>query len=194
MPEQFNAISKMSSTGILNFFESSLASAKFLIIFICLKQNKLKHMFKRVLRHSVLELLRKLKRGAKKTKHFSGMGIVVYHSSYLPKIPCFSLRPTFKIDKKLIMKEDSTINFLLKISKKDSNLHDGFHFFNENGELTHISQYFVPPIRKIKPNKYHGVRYHAALLGSYLDGVIFTAVILKDGKTYLFSRGRILKV
>jgi len=151
-------------------------------------------MDEKSLRHLFIKFLEKIKRKAKKFEDFSGIGILVYQSSYLSKIPHFSLRPTFRVTKKMTIGENSTLDFLLQISKKRSKFHDGFHFFNENGELTHISQYFVPPIRKIKPNESHGMRYHVALLGSYIRGVIFTAVILEKGEAFLFSKGKIFKL
>ncbi|MEM5766082.1 MAG: hypothetical protein QW423_00335 [Candidatus Aenigmatarchaeota archaeon] len=142
-----------------------------------------------------IKLLKEIKLKSKEINNFSGMGLILYNSRYFSNIPHFSLRPMYKLPKnKINIKNSSAIDFLLKISRKNNTLHDGFHFINETGDLTHVSQYFVPPIRKIKINKSQGVRYHAALLGSYIKGIILVGILTADKKTYYFKKGKVYKV
>jgi len=142
----------------------------------------------------LLMLLKKIKEKIVKSNEFSGLGIIIYNPKYLSEIPHFSLRPSFRMKSKLNIRDENTFKFLLKTSKKSNKLHDGFCFFDKNGNLTHVSQYFVPPIRKIKPNENYGVRYHAAYLSSFLKGVILSAVVLEEGEAFIFKRGKIKKI
>jgi len=142
-----------------------------------------------------INLLKKVKTKSKQRRSFTGMGLVLYESKYLSGIPHFNLRPALHYRKKIKINRTPAVNFFLKISQKNNPFHDGFHFFNEKGILTHISQYFVPPIRKIKPNKSEGVRFCAALLGSFIKGVILTGIVTQNpSKVYYFQKGKINKI
>jgi len=103
------------------------------------------------------------------------------------------LRPSFRYPKGIKLGSEECIKFLLEIANYSSPLHDGFIFFNENGLLTHVSQYFAPIIddRKIVPNENYGTRYRAAQYGSLLKGVILTAIIPQNASRYIiFWKGR----
>lgn len=124
---------------------------------------------------------------------FSGLGIVVYNTDKLSNLNTYSLQPHVNVPPSLKLNNIETLEYLERISSNEHPVHDGFIYFNEVGELTHISQYFHPlPIHDIKPNIYHGTRYHATLFGSYIDGVIFTAGITSSEYYYIFSKGKIV--
>lgn len=64
---------------------------------------------------------------------------------------------------------------------------------NEEGILTDVAQYFVPPvIEGLLPNQYHGVRFHSSLCGSTMKGVKFIAVICSDESVYILKNGKII--
>jgi len=151
--------------------------------------------------HSVLTrnfqwLIKELLRGAiQKKDDFSGIGIVVYDCRLLDKIQHSSLRPSTKCPQGFRMDEDSTVKFLLGISSSVHSLHDGFHFFNEKGFLTHLSQYFVPPvIPEIESNESYGTRYHSAFYGSYVRGVVLTGVVLHCTEAFIFNKGKACRI
>lgn len=105
-------------------------------------------------------------------KNFSGIGLVLYNSKKLSKTSHCNLRPKISCPKRLKINDRKLTGYLLRISNKNHTLHDGFHFINEKGYLTHVAQYFVPSISKkrIKSNGNHGVRFRSAQYGSLLRG------------------------
>lgn len=130
----------------------------------------------------------------RKNNSFSGMGLVVYKSDIFPDETRCCLRPGVACPHGLTLGSPELADYLAKISANGHELHDGFHFANEDGILTHVAQYFVPEIVPgKKPHKAHGVRFFSALCGSLMNGVLMTGVVCSNGKTYLFMNGEPLK-
>ena len=126
----------------------------------------------------------------KAKKHFSGIGLLVYEADNFSKLHYSNLRPSYLCPKGYFLDDIKTIEYLSEISDKTHPLHDGFIFFNDNCELTHISQYFAPlPIKKITPNENYGTRYRTAQYGSLLKGVILSGVISHDRNYFIFYKG-----
>jgi hypothetical protein len=122
---------------------------------------------------------------------FSGVGLILY--SNLAMLPIFPLRRTVpQID------EYDVIGSLAKIASVSSEYHDGFHLISSKWKITHVAQYFSPPIietAEVDRTKLFGGRYLAALFGSSLPGVMLCGVasngfgiaIFKSGKEVLFE-------
>lgn len=126
----------------------------------------------------------------KRDEKFSGIGIVAYDSNSFPTDCHCDLRPNFKLDKVDIEKPAVT-NLLLEYADYDNTLHDGFCLVNENGELTHVAQYFVPKIvSNLTPNQNHGVRTYSAACGSKMDGVKFIGMISCNNEIYVYKDGK----
>lgn len=131
---------------------------------------------------------------ARKPMNFSGIGLVTYdtnefdenlHCNLRPNIDC----PHYSVD------NEKLVDYLIDISDYHNTLHDGFHMMNEKGILTHVAQYFVPPvIYGLTPNQDHGVRFHSSLCGSTLKGVLFITIICSDESIYIFEDGEICKL
>ena len=108
------------------------------------------------------------------TENFSGIGIVVYDERVFDSNCHCDLRPNNKC-KNYNIKDD---------------LHDGFDMIDSKGNLTHVAQYFVPPIvKRFQPNLKHGVRLHSSICGSVLDGVICIGVISSGRDIYILRNG-----
>lgn len=136
-----------------------------------------------------------LERIVNSPKHeFSGIGLLVYDSRFFDNLNCVSLRPSASIPSTLLLNKQDTVDFLVDSASLSSPIHDGFIFFNENGLLTHVSQYFgPPPIRNVRPNEKYGTRYHAVLFGSYSQGVIIAGGITSGNHYYVFEHGELKK-
>ena len=78
----------------------------------------------------------------------------------------------------------------------ESPYHDGFHLLDHHGSLTHIAQYFAPPIVSRLPITEHpgsvGGRFWAARFGSCLPGVIATGVLTQNYGPLIFLDGDVL--
>lgn len=124
------------------------------------------------------------------TDGFSGIGLVAYDSSkFNPSSRC-DLRPNFKC-KNFNIYDESICDYLAEISDYRSLFHDGFHFIDEQGVLTDIAQYFVPPIvSNLYPNQEHGVRLYSSICGSIIEGVLFISTICSNGEIYIYESGR----
>lgn len=125
-----------------------------------------------------------------KITNFSGIGLVLYNSKSFSRKHRSDLRPSIKCPENIWINQRSTIDFLLNISKKSHPCHDGYHFFNEKGQLTYVAQYFWPPIvPEIKPNEQHGTRDLSAKYGSCIKGVIAIGIVHSDHQTFYFEKG-----
>ncbi|MEY0300808.1 hypothetical protein AB7W11_02645 [Providencia manganoxydans] len=139
--------------------------------------------------NDMVENIEQLKFILKAVKHeahnFSGLGLIVY--SDLKSIPIYPLR----------VKESpyihlNTIDHLKKISEYTSGFHDGFHLLNNRLEITHVSQYFSPPIiNNINLTREDGFggRYLAALFGSCIDGIMLTGIASNNFGISIFNNG-----
>ncbi len=127
----------------------------------------------------------------KKVNDFSGLGLLLYNSRYLSSIPHFPLKPSFKCPKRMFIGQKKTIEFLSNMSQRSHPCHDGYHFFNEKGLLTHISQYLaVPIVIKVIPNELHGARHLSAQFASYRKGVIAVGTIDSNHSSSYFEKGK----
>lgn len=123
-------------------------------------------------------------------ENFSGIGLVVYDSKKLDRKSHCDLRPNIKTPQYSIH-DKGLVDYLIHISDYHNTLHDGFHMMNESGVLTHVAQYFVPPIvENLAPDQDHGVRVHSSICGSTLQGVLFIAVVCSNSNIYLFQDGK----
>lgn len=122
--------------------------------------------------------------------NFSGIGLVAYDSKKFDSKCHCNLRPNIK-NPQYCIKNKEFSDYLIEIADYHNTLHDGFHMMNESGILTHVAQYFVPPIvDNLVPNQEHGVRLHSSMCGSMLEGILFIAVICSDLNIYIFKSGK----
>lgn len=129
---------------------------------------------------------------SKRQPNFSGIGLVVYDSQIFDPHKHCDLRPDIECLHYSI-KDEEIIDYLNEISDYHNTLHDGFHMVNEEGILTDVAQYFVPPIVKgLYPNQYHGVRFHSSLCGSTMEGVLLIAVICSNESIYILQNGKVI--
>ena len=115
---------------------------------------------------------------------FSGIGVVVCNNA--PDLPIVGLRDDAPTD------QGSLVEVLAKISSGASRFHDGFHVVDESGRLTHVSQYFSPPIVKgveIDKHRLVGGRFFAALFGSAIRGVQMTGIVGAASGLSIFCDG-----
>lgn len=126
---------------------------------------------------------------------FSGTGIIVYDSNVLKNTHYCDLRPNIKCPKNLKLGEERLVKYITEIGDYNHTLHDGFHMVDQNGELTHVAQYFVPDINHdIYPNQKHGTRIHCSILSSLVEGVILVGALTLDKNIYIFKDGKPLKI
>lgn len=137
----------------------------------------------------LLELLNNITSSA--SEDFSGVGLIIWSEDHL--LPTFPLRSTTGISE-----NETTVEILTKISRVQSEFHDGFHVLTRDLKIIKVAQYFSPPIVpdiSINRDRQFGGRYLAALFGSVLAGVEFTAIatptlgiaIFKDGHEIYFK-------
>ena len=142
------------------------------------------------LKEQAFELCKKIVK--KNPQNFSGIGLVVYDSMLFDQHNHCNLRPDIECPH-YHLDDEEIIDYLVDISDYHNTLHDGFHMANEEGILTDVAQYFVPPvIEGLLPNQYHGVRFHSSLCGSTMKGVKFIAVICSDESVYILKNGKII--
>ncbi|MCZ4373878.1 hypothetical protein O4H50_18945 [Vibrio diazotrophicus] len=131
----------------------------------------------------ILDTLTQVKHLA--THDFSGIGLVVYKD--IKNIPMFPLQQqNFKTD------PNNLVSDLLEISSYRSEYHDGFHFISDDFEMSHVAQYFSPPIisnANIDYSKALGGRFMAALFGSYVQGVLLTGILTRSNGIIIFEHG-----
>ena len=138
---------------------------------------------------SLLELI-----SQKAGNSFSGIGLLLYNQKTFTNTHYSDLRPSYKCPKLSILDGVRIIDYLLDITDESNYLQDGFIFFNETGDLTHVSQYFAPmPRGNIIPNEKYGTRYRTAQYGSFLEGIILIGTINHDKQYYIFENGVCIK-
>ena len=137
--------------------------------------------------HYMYSLLKRISDNC--TENFSGIGIVVYDERVFDSNCHCDLRPNNKC-KNYNIKDERIVNYLIDVSDYHNDLHDGFDMIDSKGNLTHVAQYFVPPIvKRFQPNLKHGVRLHSSICGSVLDGVICIGVISSGRDIYILRNG-----
>ena len=133
------------------------------------------------------KLLKKI--SGKKTENFTGVGLVIYNPECFDENCHCNLRPDIECPNYHIA-DDRMCDYLLEIADHDNTLHDGFHMIDSEGILTHVAQYFVPPVNQsLKPNQGHGVRLYSSMCGSVLEGVLYIGVVSSNYDIYIFSNG-----
>jgi hypothetical protein len=122
---------------------------------------------------------------------FSGLGLVLYDSQFEAAICHADLRPSIACPTGISLSNDSAVEFMVRISRKSDTCHDGFHFFNELGQLTHICQYLGSPIvPSVKPCESHGARHLSGQYAAHMTGVIAVGIVSTSGEVFCFSKGR----
>ena len=124
---------------------------------------------------------------------FSGAGFVLYNDlSSLSQYHCNlvndgQLIPPLKLGKQSFM------NYLVEISKYQHPYHDGFHFINSDGVLTHVAQFFSPPVNKSLPKIIgQGARTFCSQCGSNVNGVLMIGSVSTNRSIYLFEKGNLV--
>lgn len=137
-----------------------------------------------------ISLLKEIKK--RKAPDFSGTGLVLYKSKDFSDKNHSCLRPSVKCPESIsLSNKNGAVNFICKICRNSHSLHDGYHFLNEKGRLTHVAQYFWPPIiNEVKPNEKYGTRHLSAKYGVYIRGVIAIGIINHNYNIFYFTKGK----
>lgn len=126
---------------------------------------------------------------------FAGVGLLLYRdASDLPVVPLRARQPA-----ELPLREPNEIvTALLRYAECSNPYHDGFHLLSGEGYLTHVSQYFAPPIVRSlgveSGDSRHGGRHRAALYGSCLPNVLAAGVLSRHYGAALFVAGEELLI
>jgi DisA bacterial checkpoint controller nucleotide-binding len=124
---------------------------------------------------------------------FTGVGLAVVDDAIFDDSTRRGMRPDSVIES-MHLTDDRTASYLASISSSGHTFHDGFVFFDKDGYLSRVAQYFVPAIQHDLPmNNGRGVRYHSAKFGSRQAGVIIAGVVCTDGDVFSFVHGRTLR-
>ncbi|WP_455809757.1 hypothetical protein [Pseudomonas koreensis] len=117
---------------------------------------------------------------------FSGIGLIVWNGRHV--LPIFPMRTATGI-----RANETTAENLTRISTLQSDFHDGFHVLAPDLALVKVAQYFSPPIVhgiSINRDRGFGGRYLAALFGSVVSGVEFTAIATPSLGIAIFQHGQ----
>lgn len=122
---------------------------------------------------------------------FCGIGVVLY--SEFRHLPVLSLCPNEKH-----VKENTLVEQLVSVSLSSNQCHDGFHLISLDWELTHVNQYFAPPLpdlskKTILGNESRGARYISARIGSLLSDIYCTGVLSDRDGLVIFKNGEEVK-
>jgi hypothetical protein len=125
---------------------------------------------------------------------FSGLGLIFY--AKLDGIPLSSLRLVNPEGMTFPLKGlGNIVTTIHHLNVKNSFYHDGFHLLSAEMELTHICQYFSPPIQSnVSVDYAKGGRFRAAQYGSCLEGVLATGVIGEEYGPFIFIKGKSCKL
>ena len=120
-------------------------------------------------------------------KEFCGIGVVLY--SELTHLPVLSLCPN-----ETHVKANTLAQQLVNASLASNQCHDGFHLISPEWKLTHVNQYFAPPLpdssnRNILGNESRGARYISARIGSLLPNIYCTGILSDRDGLVIFSNG-----
>ncbi len=124
---------------------------------------------------------------------FTGLGILFYRGPLrLPVVPLGDAA-LFKPELPVTGCE-RIAEILAAISTVASVWHDGFHLVDVGGgQLTHVSQFFAPPIECLQASvplgAPVGARQLAAIAGSRLDTVACTGLLAKHAEPLIFCDG-----
>ncbi|HEX2549226.1 MAG TPA: hypothetical protein VHM20_05300 [Gammaproteobacteria bacterium] len=127
------------------------------------------------------------------TMGFSGAGFVLYHNIHLLSgYHCNLVRhrplPVLQLG------TNDFNAFIEKVSNLNHPCHDGFHFINAGGILTHIAQFFSPPANAFMNNiRGQGARTFCSQVGSLLPGVILIGSVSITKNIYVFEKGKLIQ-
>ncbi len=128
-----------------------------------------------------------------KSQNFSGAGFVLYNDlTVLSQYHCNLVNdgvevPPLKIGTKALT------TYLIEIAKYQHPYHDGFHFINGDGVLTHVAQFFSPPVNKFISNVLgQGARTFCSQCGSKVDGVLMVGSVSSNRGIYLYENGNLV--
>lgn len=130
------------------------------------------------------------------THAFSGLGLIFYSS--LADLPIVALGDQALFPQTLPVADRRTMASLLaEISTLTSPWHDGFHLIDASSfALTHISQFLSPPVEFLRQSNSQGLplgaRHMAAMAGSRIASVSYTALLSNKGAPAVFQQGRAL--
>ena len=130
------------------------------------------------------------------THAFSGLGLIFYSS--LADLPIVALGDQALFPQTLPVADRRTLASLLaEISTFTSPWHDGFHLIDASSfALTHISQFLSPPVELLRQSNSQGLplgaRHMAAMAGSRIASVSYTALLSNKGAPAVFQQGRAL--
>ncbi|GAA5007360.1 hypothetical protein FNZ56_04195 [Pseudoluteimonas lycopersici] len=130
------------------------------------------------------------------THAFSGLGLIFYSS--LADLPIVALGDQTLFPQTLPVSDRQTlVSMLAEISTFISPWHDGFHLIDANSfALTHISQFLSPPVECLHHSNSRGLpvgaRHMAAMAGSRIASVSYTALLSNKCAPAVFQRGRSL--
>jgi hypothetical protein len=138
-----------------------------------------------------LDLLMRLSEA--KNKDFSGVGFVLYDDmGVLSKYHCSLVNDGQRLPALKLGTRDLLL-YLIKISSYHHPYHDGFHFINSDGILTHVAQFFSPPVNKLIPRiQSQGARTFCSQCGSKIEGVLLIGSVSSNGNIYLFEKGKLV--
>lgn len=128
------------------------------------------------------------------TSEFTGVGLILYKT--LKDLPISGLR---KVNPEGIVlpsnDRDRIVSIINSLNTFRSNYHDGFHLISEQGDLTHLCQYFSPPICDGVTIDYtKGGRFRAAQYGSCLNDVLAVGVIGQIYGPFIFIEGKTIQL
>ena len=121
---------------------------------------------------------------------FSGVGLVLYESlESLSNYHCNLVNDQQQLPA-LQLGTEALVNYLLTIADYQHPYHDGFHFINNQGQLTHVAQFLSPPVYKLKNNNTRqGARTFCSQCGSNIPGVVLVGAISSTQQVSLFHQG-----
>ncbi len=122
------------------------------------------------------------------TDEFCGLGIVIYTD--LDDLPVWPLCPHQEIDS-----GKGLVELLAHASLYSNPCHDGFHLVSDRLELTHINQYFAPPLPVDKEvleagRSNRGARYMSAQIGSLIKSIRCTGIFSDRDGLVIFQAGK----
>lgn len=128
---------------------------------------------------------------------FAGLGLIFYHQPLT--LPICDLAADAHFDFVPTKSPAEAVALLKTVSRFDSPYHDGFHLVDSATlSITHVSQFFAPPILKGAPkvDMHHpiGARFMAAYLGSFLPQIELIATLSKREGGLIFQNGTIIKI
>lgn len=121
--------------------------------------------------------------------HFTGVGLILYKE--FNGLPVSGLRQS--VPEGLVLpysSKDAIASIIKKLNNAKSDYHDGFHLISKDGILTHLCQYFSPPIDgNVNVDYSKGGRFRAAQYGSCMESVLAVGVIGQEYGPYIFIKG-----